>query len=162
MKHDIPNLPGYSITKSGQVYGPKGLLKSWLTKGGYPFVQVQIKGKPTTRVIHRLLLITFVGPPPTANHHAAHKNGDSQDNRLENLAWKTPIENAADKKLHGTEYDRKGSKNYQAKLSEQDVLSIRQLRKQGATLQSLADLYKVDKSLIWQITTGKGWKHLTS
>jgi hypothetical protein len=35
-----------------------------------------------------MVLEAFVGPAPSRKHHPAHLNGDEQDNRLENLAWR--------------------------------------------------------------------------
>jgi hypothetical protein len=35
------------------------------------------------------------------NMHAAHFNGDSGDNRIENLYWATPAQNNADIARHG-------------------------------------------------------------
>ena len=37
--------------------------------------------------VGRLLLLTFVGPPPSPKHLVAHRNGVSDDDRVENLLW---------------------------------------------------------------------------
>jgi hypothetical protein len=46
----------------------------------------------------------------------------------------------------------------QAVLTADEVVSIREQRAQGATLQSIADLFGVTKSNIHYITTGKTWR----
>lgn len=42
---------------------------------------------------HRLVLMSFVGEPPSPHHQCNHKNGNGFDNRLCNLEWVTPSEN---------------------------------------------------------------------
>lgn len=50
---------------------------------------------------HRLVLEAFVGPCPEGME-TRHFNGNPLDNRLENLLWGTPVENASDCTRHGT------------------------------------------------------------
>lgn len=54
--------------------------------------------------ISRVLCTEINGPPPTPKHHAAHTCGKGRDGCVTkgHLAWKTPSENEADKKIHGT------------------------------------------------------------
>lgn len=58
-------------------------------------------GKQTRRGVHRLVLTAFVGECPQ-DHEACHRNGDTSDNRLENLYWGTTSENRIDTVRHGT------------------------------------------------------------
>jgi hypothetical protein len=55
------------------------------------------------RDVHRLILETFVGPRPPGKQ-CRHLNGDSLDNRLENLAWGTFHENFADRLAHNPDH----------------------------------------------------------
>lgn len=48
-----------------------------------------------TKAVHRIVLKTFVGPPPP-KHDACHKNGNRGDNRLSNLRWDTRANNMKD------------------------------------------------------------------
>ena len=57
------------------------------------------------RYTHRLVLEAFVGQCPDGME-CAHENGDSTDNRLSNLSWKTPSANNLDKQRHGTDPQR--------------------------------------------------------
>jgi hypothetical protein len=53
------------------------------------------------RQVARLVLAAFVGACPPGME-CRHLNGNHTDNRIENLAWGTHVENEADKKIHGT------------------------------------------------------------
>lgn len=60
-------------------------------------------GRKQREYLHRLVLLTFVGPPPTPAHQARHiRNNDKHDCRLSNLAWGSAQENMEDKGRHGT------------------------------------------------------------
>jgi HNH endonuclease len=100
----IPGFPGYSVSEFGTVRGPRATTMSPADNGtGYLQVILYRHGKPHRRYVHRLVLMAHVGLPPSPTHQAAHwPNADRSDNRLENLRWATPRENAADKRRAAT------------------------------------------------------------
>lgn len=53
-----------------------------------------------------------------------------------------------------------GEKNGRAKLTEQDVLAIKELLNLGLTQRRIADMFGVQCSTICYINQGKLWKHL--
>lgn len=62
------------------------VLKLTNSKGWYFGVRLRKDGKYTTYRIHRLVYSAFVGEIPKGkNWHIHHKNGNKQDNRIENL-----------------------------------------------------------------------------
>ena len=64
------------------------------------------------------------------------------------------------RKKHSS-YKNQGSFNGHAKLTEEDVLNIRQLHKDGVTNSELYKLYpQVTPSSIRNIINGKTWKNL--
>ena len=71
--------------------------------GGYKCRTVGLsrKGRQWVKLVHRLVLKTFVGPCPD-NHECCHNNGNSLDNRLSNLRWDTRKANVKDACMHGT------------------------------------------------------------
>lgn len=97
----IPNTNGmYKISKEGVVVSRRfrSLLEGyWMvvkirkSLNARPFNRVHIvfEGNPRTmfRQLSRVLLMTWVGPPPTETSVAAHRNGVPDDDRLENLLW---------------------------------------------------------------------------
>lgn len=59
-------------------------------------------GRHTT--VARIVCEEYRGPPPTPDYEAAHSCGKGHEGCVAkgHLSWKTPVENAADKHLHGT------------------------------------------------------------
>lgn len=91
----IPGFAGYSVSSRGAVIGPRGELSTPKTRGGYLTCSLRRDGKKTTTTLQRLVLLAFVGPPPTPEHEANHKNGNKLDNTPGNLEWATGAENKA-------------------------------------------------------------------
>lgn len=92
----IPNVPGYAVSTDGRVRNTKTGRVLVLEvhkgrRGTYHRAQVKVKksGRWVTHHIriHRGVLLAFTGPPPDPKAHACHLNGDSSDNRLDNLCW---------------------------------------------------------------------------
>lgn len=84
----------YHITASGEVYnsatGRK--LKPFQNERGYDMISVSINGKKRTLKIHRLVALHFL-PPVDGKQQVNHKDGNKQNNCLENLEWCTNAEN---------------------------------------------------------------------
>jgi hypothetical protein len=57
--------------------------------------------------------------------------------------------------------DKKGEAHPKSKLSNEDVLNIRQLIKDGITQRAIAKQYNVHHSLIGLIKRGKVWTHVS-
>ncbi len=55
---------------------------------------------------------------------------------------------------------RRGEDTHNAKLTDQDVIRIRQLRVAGHSLRKLATAYSLDASTVSAILKGKNWKHV--
>lgn len=107
----IDGFPNYLVYFRGQVvrgeqWRSTVLVKSTIkpdNRNGYLRVQLRDStGKLRWRPIHTLVLEAFIGPRPTPKHHGAHSDGNSHNNAFDNLQWKLPVHNEADKKLHGT------------------------------------------------------------
>lgn len=128
---------------------------------GYRHITLCVGGKVVHQGnVHRLILLTFKGPPPTPDHEAAHENGDSLDNRVENLNWKTSKENQHDRYRHGTIGHLRGEQ-VNHKLTEADVLDIRQRYAGGGlTQKELAAEYELHQVTVSEIVTRKIWTHI--
>jgi hypothetical protein len=60
------------------------------------------EGHIRTVSVHRLVALAFHGKAPVPDLQVAHINGNSLDNRAENLTWATAKENTDHQYLHGT------------------------------------------------------------
>ena len=100
----IPGYEGqYEVSDQGNVRtfrrGANGrLMKPGRMPQGHLSVAL---GRKNSQCVHRLVLLTFVGPAPD-KHECCHNNGNPADNRLENLRWGTRSENISDAVRHGT------------------------------------------------------------
>jgi hypothetical protein len=113
----------YEVSDQGSVRsvdryvdGGRGGRRRWLTGRilrpytGGRYMTVQI-GHGNTKSVHHLVIEAFLGPRPDGMD-ACHNNGQSHDNRLENLRWDTPINNAADRRAHGTQRNQNAGKTH--------------------------------------------------
>ena len=122
---------------------------------GYAQVCFKEDGKSTTVKLHHFICAMAHGPRPSPKHVARHLNGDSRDNRPENLAWGTQAENLADMIRHGT--STKGEKNPRAVLGENDAREIRRRCAAGERHGAIAKDFGVSPSNVSAIARRVSW-----
>lgn len=89
---------------------------------------------------------------------ACHGDGDRSNNALSNLRWDTPRANSDDSLRHGTRAT--GSRCGATKLSEGEVIEIRQSRAEGVSFGDLAARFNVTTYNIKAIVYRRSWRHL--
>jgi hypothetical protein len=142
---------------------PQKILRP-VKSAGYPKVALCRDGEIYTARVHVLVLLAFVGPCPPGLE-CCHNDGIPAHNWLDNLRYDTRTGNMLDSVRHGTHpgFCNKGTRNHLAKLTEADVIRIRELYAQGAhTHKMLADQFGVATTAIIGIVKGEYWKHLPS
>ena len=147
---------GRGSLPSGYVFKPR-----IRDSNGVPYATVRLtkNGKRIDRGVHRLVCEVFHGPPPSKTHQAAHKDGNSLNNRASNLYWATPQENIDDRERHGR--TMRGDGHYNAKLSAKDIPVIRKLWSGGGLSQhEIAQQFGVTNFTICDVVRRKSWKHI--
>ena len=121
------------------------------TANGYRRVSLtDATGERRNKVVHRLVLLAFVGPAPNG-HECCHRNGIPADNHLENLRWDTRSENNIDSTLNGTRPHQK--------LKLHEVLEIRTLLREGNVRhRAIAEYYGIGMPTARDIGAGRGWR----
>lgn len=145
--------------KSGGHYTltlPTRLVAQAENKRGYMIATPQLgyRRKRTLQVAP-LVCRAFNGPAPKDGMHCAHLNGNSRDNRPNNLAWATPVENEAHKAVHGTSLACE--RHHQARLTPEQVSEILSEPRGHGTGVVLARKYGVSPTQISDIRNGKSW-----
>ena len=117
---DVPGFEGYyQVSSLGRVRSRdrlvprKGLSRFIQSKGslkkpvvsnaeGHLKVHLYREGRAYQKLVHRLVLEAFKGPPPPGKPFGLHGDGDPTNNNVSNLRWGNQSENLQDAILHGT------------------------------------------------------------
>lgn len=107
---DIPGYEGiYQVSNKGRVKSleriilrrdgskqPKKelILAPGTNRRGYYHVGLSKNSKIKYLFAHRLVLLAFVGPPPTDTHECLHNDDNPKNNNLSNLKWGSSQENS--------------------------------------------------------------------
>jgi hypothetical protein len=151
----------YEVSDLGRVRSPRGVRKLVPIgddKAKYLSVTLSRPGaKLACARVHRLVLTAF-DRPALAGEEGRHKDGDSSNNALSNLEWGTPVQNGQDRVAHGTQH--RGESTPSAKLTEEDVLRIREAVLFGAKQRVLGCLYGVNQQQVSKIVSRQRWAHV--
>jgi hypothetical protein len=135
----------YIVYENGKIWSNKSNKYLKQTKGKNGYVQV---GYGT---LHRILAECFISNPEN-KRCVNHKDGNKENNNLNNLEWVTDSEN----QLHS--YRKLGRKiNYNfnnTKLTKEDV---EQIRNSNISLTKLAIKYNCSIANIHKVKTYKTW-----
>ena len=168
---DVINYEGiYQVSNLGRLKSLSRYIKHWRggflnskemikkpfkSKSGYLITELSKNSSKSKFLIHRLVAEAFI-PNPEGKPQVNHINGIKTDNRVENLEWNTRSENIKHADSKGLR-NLKGVNNANAKLSEKEVIEIRQSEN---SIDALASNYNVGTTCIKRILNKKTWKHI--
>jgi hypothetical protein len=149
----VPGHPDYLVSDLGRVMSlvSNRNLNPYLANG---YLQVKL-GSRFRDNVNRLVLLCFRGPAKPGQV-CRHLDGNRVNNRLNNLAWGTLVENYNDRRNHGT--SNEGERHPHAKLTEEKV---REIRCSDELSASLAHRFGVTRDHVTRLRSGIGWEHVS-
>lgn len=151
----IDGYPNYKISSLGCVYSlkTKRFLKPFISNSGYEVVTLCCNLRYIKKSIHRLVAKTFL-IPKHGKKIVNHIDGNKLNNRVDNLEWNSYSENNLHSYRIGTNIPQRGEKHFAAKLSNAQVIEIKNLLSQGLTYNQIAPRYSVSTACIGSIKRG--------
>lgn len=161
----------YKVSSHGRVYSVRRVVNSSygatrtvrgriLRQGGgaYPWVGLRDGKRCDTFNVHILVATAFYGPCPTSME-CRHLDGNNWNNRVDNLCWGTPKQNAEDKFRHGTVV--MGEDHPASKLNPEKIRRLRSMYTTGYYTQSdLAGIFQIHQVTVSEIVLRKIWRHV--
>lgn len=142
------------------------------THHGYGYCRLRRKGRSDVGgMAHRISYILIYGPIPDGLH-VCHKCDNPLCIRADHLFLGTDKDNSDDKvrkQRHSfgpkhsaimKEKSPKGQDVWLAKLRNEDIPKILELRREGHTYKQIGQQFGVDNTCIYKICKGKRWAHL--
>lgn len=131
-----------------------------LNPKGYP--QIGLRGenkKDYTFTVHRLVAIAFLGEEkyPMVVNHIDH---NPKNNKIKNLEWVTYARNTQHSFEDGNRDPVRGSRHGQSKVTELEVLEIREKYSNGIKSPEFSRQYGIGKTNVMDIVKRKIWKHI--
>jgi hypothetical protein len=154
----IANFNGrYKISNLGNVYSIKNKrLLSRCIKQGYAFASLTKDGITRHFKISRLVALHFIDNE-YQKPHVNHKDGNKQNDSVENLEWCTQQENIK----HAYNIGLRVGKSFSRKLNDENVIEIRRRYNSGEYNQvKLAKDFGVSFVSVHNIVKHKSWKNI--
>lgn len=155
----VRSLDRFVVYSNGRNRVHKGsLISPYKNHDGYWKACLWVGRKMKAYSVHALVVRAFLGSPPDGCE-VNHLDGNKDNNSLYNLEYCTKSRNIA----HAQDMGLKpvGSRCYQAKLSESQVLEIRKLYASGLITQTaIASMFGVKPTYISAIVRRRKWKHI--
>ncbi|HLK41826.1 MAG TPA: NUMOD4 domain-containing protein [Thermoleophilia bacterium] len=147
----LPGFPGYEVSDLGVVLNVQTgrARKPQRSDSGYLRVRINSGGKCRSVLVHLAVLRAFVGAAPSPRHDGAHLDGVQTNNALDNLAWKLPEDNEADKRRTGT-----APRGFSGHNRPDHVVPVRDLLRAGWSYTRISRHVGIHRSSVSRIARG--------
>jgi len=161
----IPGFEDYLINEYGKIFSFKTykIIPGYLSRG---YLAVNLSNKSLKKAyryfkIHQIVALTFYGERPSWAQGTRHLDGNKLNNYYKNLCYGTQKENMQDAVRHGTR--PRGSKMYNACMTEELVLKIMEDGKNGLSFSQIGRKYNINRKTIFCLFKRKNpsWGWLT-
>lgn len=130
------------------------------TTMGYPYFNASKDGVCNPMYVHFAVASAFLGARESGKQ-INHKDGNKRNNCVDNLEYVTPSENMSHAIEHSLNRvpkpDNRGERHGMSKLSNAQVLEIKNDLIAGEPVKEIAQKYNVSKSTIHDIKSGRTW-----
>ena len=152
---EIRGIDRISGKRKGVVKGK--LLKQSLNHKNYLEVRLYKNSKSMTKVVHRLVALSFI-PNPLNLPQVNHIDGNKSNNRVENLEWVSNSQNQLHAYKIGLQPSRAGEKNNNASITDVEVTNYKLLYNSGMSVIEISKNTDIPLSKIRAIIYGTSWK----
>lgn len=142
----------------GKTISPPPRIHSDKLCADYVTVAVTKDGKRRSRILHRLVAESFLGPIPEGKE-VNHIDGDRTNNRPSNLEYVTPQENADHAVRLGLR--QWGDRVKTSSITNIDASEIKWLIQKGIPQKEIENIYKPSKWCLKHMISGRSWRKIT-
>ena len=156
----------YKVSNHGNVIstdylgtGKSQLLKKHKRDDGYLGITIYINNIPNPRSIHRLVADAFI-PNPENLPYVNHKDGNKENNNVNNLEWITSKGNSN----HAVDIGliKSCEDSHRAKCTNAQIINVCELLVQNElTLQQISAKTNVSYDTVYDVLRGKCWKKIS-
>jgi len=134
--------------------------KCWIwtaSTAGKGYGQIKIPGTRKQIYAHRLSYLIHCGEIPKGMH-VCRVCDTPKCVKPTHLFLGSCEENLQDMKVKDRHL--KGVKNKRAKLTDEKVMRIHSLSKEGLSQGKIAEIFQISQGQVWRILKGKRWEHI--
>jgi len=154
----------YQVSNQGQVRSLRyrntdkvKVRRSSTTNKGYGLIILSKDNRSRSFRVHRLVYEAFNGVTELL---VLHKDGNPQNNNIDNLYAGTQKQNIADSIKHGTHssLSYKGENHPRATITWEQVNEIRRQSRSGRSISSIAKMLGIKHNTVWRVVNNRNWK----
>lgn len=166
----VPGFVSFWVSNSGSVWSDariafsmKGVRRhlkgKWLKPvqankhSNYRFYRLQEDGRSEKILLHRLVALAWIGPPPFEGAKVLHADDNPDNNHVSNLRWGTHTDNMRDRQINGREFFHS--------VSDEALLRRIYLRTKTERSCDIARDLGVSRITVMNIKNKISWKQLT-